>query len=591
MFYVFIILLTLVFAVILELSQNTLLGWFLLLLGVASLILVRYFLMKKDKWSKASPVIGIIGLTAFLIFGCFISQPPYRQVKATDASSPEITDVIHVNEGDLTGVYNSDKSARIYAGIPYAAPPVGELRWREPSDPVPWEGVLACDTFAPMAMQPRGNVFYDSLSHILGYHDYRINPKNNYREAVSEDCLYLNVYTPAEDYDEPLPVLFYVHGGSLTTGQSYYSEYRGEELAKKGIIVVNFGYRLGVFGYYANEELAAESPNSTTGNYGLLDQIKALEWVNENIEAFGGDPSQITIAGESAGASSVNALCVSPLTEGMFVRAIADSSSIVANRPYHTFRSYDEALETGSAIMEEFNVSSVEELRQIPADKLVNTAYPNSSMTIDGYAITESPRDTYIKGNNHEQALLNGFNAKEADAFLLDTEATSDNYEELIVPILGEYAGEAAALYPPGSIVRDQSFIIDAGGDAKGALNHLYSAAWFTYSHHVWSDFMLAEGRPVYEYYFTKTNDSLSNYHAGELVYAFGNLWRHPGLYDESDYRLSELMQSYWVNFVKYGDPNGDGLPLWEQRASDSELLMELCDEPKMIEDPYIPIY
>jgi len=382
-----------------------------------------------------------------------------------------------------------------------------------------------------------------------------------------------------------------VHGGSLTTGQSYYTEYRGDSFAGKGVIFVNFAYRLGIFGYMANSELAAESPNGTTGDYGLLDQIAALRWVHDNIAAFGGDPDNITIAGESAGSSSVNALCVSPLTEGLFRRAIAESSSVLAKKPYHTFRSMESALSTGDRIMKEFGAGNIGELREVPAEKLLKTKTSNSSMTVDGYAITEQPYLTYEKGENHEEALLNGFNAKEADAFLLNYKATADNYVSLLEPVSGRYAQELAELVPAGSITRDQKFIIDAGGDAKGALCEVYSAAWFTYSHYLWTGYMAGQGRPVYEYYFTKSNRSLSNFHAGEMPYAYGNLMWSKEVYDDSDFALSEKMQQYWVNFAKTGDPNGDGLEKWEPVTEKGGRVLELGESISMIEDPYMAIY
>ena len=588
---VFVVLLLVLYAAVLELSKNVIAGWIAAAVIAALYFVIRARGKKKETWTRRRGFLFFFLLLVILGGVYVLSQPPVKQVAVVPVGNPEVTEVVSVEQGDLTGVYNEDHTARIYAGIPYAAPPVGDLRWKEPQAPDSWEGVRACDTFAPMAMQERSSELYNSLAKILGYHDFRIDLHDNYREAMSEDCLYLNVFAPAADNDEPLPVLFFIHGGSLMTGQSYHSEYRGETLASQGIIVVNFAYRLGVFGYYANEELAAESPNGTTGNYGLLDQIAALAWVRENIAAFGGDPDQITIAGESAGASSVNALCVSPLTEGMFERAIAESSGIVARRPYHTFRQMEDALTMGRAIMEEMGASSVRDLRNIPADRLIQTSYANSAMTLDGYAITKMPYLSYENGENHEKALLNGFNAEEADAFLLGTKAENDNYLSLLQPILGDYAEEAAKLVPPGSITQQQKIIIDAGGEAKGSLNYLYSAAWFTYSHELWSRYLAAQDHPVYEYFFTKTNPSLGNFHAGEMPYAYGNLWRHPGLYDASDEALSQAMQQYWLNFVKTGDPNGPGLPVWEKRTETQKDLLELGDQIRMIPDQYQEIY
>jgi para-nitrobenzyl esterase len=498
---------------------------------------------------------------------------------------------MEIEQGLLRGVYNEDKSVRVYAGIPYAAAPVGELRFKEPQEPESWDGVKTFDKFGPMAMQKRSSTFMDSLSHILGWHDYQLKYGDEYVEAMSEDCLYLNVWTPESKDDELKPVIFYIHGGSLNTGQSSYTEYRGEDLAKQGVVFVDFAYRLGVFGYYAADDLKEESYNGTTGNYGLLDQIAALKWVRENIEQFGGDPNQITIAGESAGASCVNALCVSPLTEGLFNYAIAESSGIVAVEPFHTFRSYEDALEEGKKVRDTFNVSSSAELRKLSAKELLDNDSNQSAMTVDGYAIIEQPYLTYEKGNNHENALLNGFNAKEADAFLLTTKATAENYEELLAEDIGEQAAEMVKVVPPDSPQRDQHFIVDALGDAKGALNEAYSAIWFSYSHYLWNNYLIEQNIPTYEYYFTKKNNILSNYHAGELPYAYGNLWRHPGLYDEEDYKLSEIMQKYWVNFAKTGNPNGEGLPKWEMRSPTQEKLLQLDTDIKMIEDPNLPLY
>lgn len=601
LFNIFIILTGLLYLAVLELSKNMMIGWVVGILATIALLCYRIVFYKKIG-SKKNSLLAFMIFVIVLVLNLFLTKPPVKRVPAVDNKNPDVTDVVEIEQGQLTGVYNKDHSARVYAGIPYAKPPVGELRFKEPQKADGWDGVRAFDHFGPMAMQTRGSVFYDSLSHILGWHDYQVKFGDEYVEEVSEDCLYLNVFTPGDDREELLPVIFYVHGGSLTTGQSSYTEYRGENLAAKGVVFVDFAYRLGVFGYYAADDLKAESPNSTTGNYGLLDQIAALQWVYDNIEAFGGDKNRITIAGESAGASSVNALCVSPLTEGIFRYAIAESSGIVAKEPFHTFRDYEDAIATGDEVRNEFGVSSSAELRNIPASELVKTHTQNSSMTIDGYAITEQPYLTYERGANHEQALLNGFNVKEADAFLLGTEATRENYVDLIAEDMPGYADEMAEVVPWDLPQRDQAFIVDAKGEAKGALNIAYSAMWFSYSHYVWNNYMVSENRPAYEYYFTKTNNILSNYHAGELPYAYGNLWRHPGLYDEEDYKLSEIMQSYWVNFAYNGDPNGyllkpDGsastemLPVWEMRDAGQDKLLELGDEIKMTDDPNLAIY
>ena len=591
LFYAVIILITLLYLVILELSKNIILGWIIGVFASIAMISYRCFLADKGFLSSKVKLITWGLFIGILCANYLLTSPPYKNVPAVDNKNPDVTEVVHVAQGDLTGVYNADHSVKVYAGIPYAKPPVCELRFKEPQAPEGWDSVRACDAFGPMAMQPRSDTLYDSLSHILGWHDYQVKLGDEYIEPMSEDCLYLNVFAPEDMGDEPLPVIFYIHGGSLTTGQSSYTEYRGEDLAKRGVIFVNFAYRLGVFGYYTADDLKEESPNNTTGNYGLLDQIAALNWVKDNIAAFGGDPDRITIAGESAGSSSVNAICVSPLTEGLFNYAIAESSGILAYKPFHTFRDYSEAIEQGDMVREEFKAKSSMELRDIPAEELVKTASNQSAMTVDGYAIVEQPYLTYEKGENHEKALLNGFNAKEADAFNLGIKATAENYEELLAEDLGDYASDMAKVVPPDSPQRDQHFIVDAMGDAKGALNQAYSAIWFSYSHYLWNNYMVKQGKPAYEYYFTKTNNSLSNYHAGEIPYAYGNLWRHPGLYNEDDYKLSDIMQQYFVNFAKTGDPNGEGLPKWEARTVGNNQLLQLDTEIKMTEDPNEKLY
>ena len=630
MFYFLIILTTILYIAVLELSKNILISWVVAIAACIAMICYRAYCKKKYDANRGSvfgniygygpdnkrrdmrnrAVISLFFYLAVMTANYMFTQPPVKRVPVVDNRKPEVTDVVTIDQGQLTGVYNKDHTVRAYGGIPYAKPPVGELRFREPQAPDKWEGVRACDHFGPMAMQPQSPVIYNSLARILGYHDYRIKFGDEYVEEVSEDCLYLNIFTPEKETDDLLPVILYIHGGSLTTGTSSYSEYRGEDLAKKGVVYVNCAYRLGVFGYYAAEDLREESPNKTTGNYGLLDQIAALKWVYKNIKAFGGDPDRITIAGESAGASSVNALCVSPLTKGLFQYAIAESSSIVPKEPFHTFRYYEDAIRTGEAVRSEFRAESSQDLRNVPAKELVTTITDNSAMTVDGYAVVEQPYLTYEKGGNHEKALLNGFNVKESDAFLLDDEATRDNYVELLADDIGDYAREMAEVVPYNLPPRDQHIIIDKLGEAKGALNVAYSAMWFSYSHYVWNNYLVQQQVPAYEYYFTKTNKALTNYHAGELPYAYGNLWRHPGLYDKSDYELSEIMQSYWVNFVYSGDPNGnyrttdttdDGvysteaadtpLPEWQMRNKAQDKLIRFDTTIRMVDDPNMEIY
>ena len=574
-------------AALFELGKNTLAGW-----GAAAVLFAAFLILRL----KTPDAVLFPRLVCWAVFlGALaltfkLSGPPVRAIPAVEGKNPNYTGVVEVEQGKLTGVYTPDGSVAVFAGIPYAKPPVGTLRWREPQSPEPWEGVRACDTFAPMSMQVRNNPVVASLTSIAVYHNFKISLKDNFLEPMSEDSLYLNIWKPA-GAAQKLPVLVFIHGGSLTSGQPSYGEYNGESLAKKGVIVVNFGYRLNIFGYLANEQLMEESEHGTTGNYGLLDQIAALQWVHDNIAAFGGDPSQVTICGESAGASSVNALCVSPLAKGLFRRAIAESSGITAKHPYHTFRTLEDALRMGGDILTEYYATTMAELRSMSAERLVITTHTNNAMTVDGYAITEQPYLTYEKGENNEEALLHGFNVHEADLFMLLTKVTADNYVESLRPVLGDQAEAAAALVPPRGVDPAYRYApVEAGGNAKGSASEIYSAAWFSYSHYTWTRLLSQQGKPVWEYHFTKDNGGLGSCHAGELPYAFGNLERHPKLYDAGDRALSETMQEYWANFVKYGDPNGEGLPEWD-KTSDGSNVLELGEEVRMTEDPWLDLY
>ncbi|MBR1637802.1 MAG: carboxylesterase family protein [Treponema sp.] len=495
--------------------------------------------------------------------------------------TPFLTEIISVTGGDIQGILNEEGNVEIFAGIPFAAPPVGNLRWREPQDVIAWEGVRPANRFAPMAMQTQNGALYNFLFNLYTHQ----KTSRTYKAPMSEDCLYLNVWRPVNlEEGAKVPVLVYIHGGSLMSGQSWYEKYDGENLAKEGIIVVTIAYRLGVFGYFADEELAAESENGTTGNYGLLDQIKALEWVHNNIEAFGGDAGNVTIAGESAGSSSVNALCASPLTKGFFRRAIAESSSVVQENPPHTFRTMEAAFKMGEDIKKEFKVSSVEELRKIPAEKLIKTRYANNSMTVDGYALPESPYEIYQKGQNHEEALLNGFNAREGFGFTFFTKVNRKNIADLLRPSFKERTEEFLEKYP-----------VKNNKEAKSLYSDIFSVVCFTYPHEVWTRTVEAQNRPVYEYYFSRENGEIGTNHSGEMIYAYRNVPKTK-LYKERDYELEETMSSYWLNFIRTGNPNGNDtkgepLPEWKSTAESKGLLMEFGDTSSMIEDPFRYVY
>ena len=574
LFWICFVLLCAVSLTLLELNKNSLAAWIGTLALLAGYAVLRLKKLKgKHFYLRAA---AFLAISALLLSILLHVGRPYRFRPAVEKSGG-MTGVIELRDGKVQGVLTADKAVEVYTGIPYAKPPVGELRWKAPQDPEPWGGVRTCTHFAAMAMQPRSSEIYNSLSQIVGFHDFEVSVHDNFRDAVSEDALYLNIWKPA-GAGEKLPVLVYIHGGSLQTGQPWYADYSGEGLARKGIIVVNLGYRLGVFGFLATEELAAEDPNHSTGNYGLMDQIKALEWVRDNIAAFGGDPDNVTLSGESAGAACVTALCTSPEAKGLFKRAIAESSTTTAPVPQHSFRLMDEALKTGRETMERFKASTIEELRALPAEQLVAAADTNHHITVDGYILTKTPYESYLAGEHNEEALLHGFNAEEGTPFILFDQANLKNYETKVRAYFKDRADEVLALYKPTTDTEAKTMWVD-----------LYSSVYFTHGHYCLSRQAIAAKEPVWEYLFAKTNGRLSAWHSGEEVYCYNNIPADSKLYDESDRKLADLFSDYFANFIRFGDPNGEGLPAWEE-SRDGTNVMLLGDEQKMTADPYLPI-
>ncbi|MBQ9891443.1 MAG: carboxylesterase family protein [Firmicutes bacterium] len=584
---VLLVVFALFFAAVLELGKHTLLGWILTAAAVAAFAWLRKSKLAGKK--RGVRFLSWLALIAVFFVILAVSWPPVRPVPAVSVKNPEKTATVRVEQGELRGVYNAQKSVKVYAGIPYAKPPVGELRWKEPQPADAWEGVLEADHFAPMSMQTTNLPIYDSLAQIIGYHDYKISLTDNWRPPVSEDSLYLNIWTPSDaEEGSKLPVMVYIHGGSLQTGQPWYQDYSGEGLAKNGVIVVNMGYRLGVFGFFADEELAAESQNGTTGNYGLLDQILALKWVQKNIAAFGGDPDNVTLSGESAGSACVTALCTSPLAKGLFRRILAESSTVTAPRPAHSFRLLDAALKSGKALKERYGAKTVEDLRKLPAEKIAGELSTQHHITVDGYILTETPYESYLKGVHNEEAQMHGFNREESAPFILFSQASLKNYKNKVQGAFGEYAGRVLELYPAST-----------NAEAKRNWADIYSAVLFNYGHYCLRRQAAACGIPSYEYYFTQDNGRLGTWHSGEEVYFYGNIPEKSGLYSEADRALSRIIVSYICNYMKTGDPNGEGLPEWS--ADDPKTLLEFGEGtcptgesgasvcPRL--DPYISLY
>ena len=583
-FYPLISLLALAFILFyFDLANGPMVLFVLELVALVLGMVFRFLLRNKKFLFRMIPSFSFLLVSVILIS---FSKPVIERKRGVSHSQVVETDTLTLKNGDIKGLYSEDQKVEVYTGIPYAKAPVGDLRWKEPQDVEDWQGVKDCTYFAPRAMQQDGSAVMSTLVDIYSakgwYPDYHMNP----RQDMSEDCLYLNIWRPHTE-ETNLPILFYIHGGSLTSGTTGFDDYNGEEMARHGVIFINVAYRLGVFGFFANEELKNESSNHTTGNYGLLDQIKALQWVNDNAEYFHGDKSNITIAGESAGSSCVSALCTSPLAKGLFKRAIGESSSLAIKNPPHTYRNLDDAYKLDKKIMDEFHCSSIEEMRKIKAEDLIKTSFAPQQVSLDGYVLEKQPYEVYQEKNNNEEILLNGFNVKEADAFVVPKFLFSPTNKDNIKERLADYFNEDIA----NKLV--QVYEKEINEDAFSTFNEIISIYWFMNPHHEWSRIALDAGVKVYSYQFTKENRYHSNYHAGELIYAYGNVRhdKHAHRYDDTDIKLSDMMVTYWSNFAKTGDPNSSSLPTWREYSVSENNLLEFGNEVKEITDPYLKTY
>lgn len=434
----------------------------------------------------------------------------------------------------------------VYRGVPFAAPPVGNLRWKAPQPATSWDGVRDATKFAPSAFQ----------------HSNRLN--------VSEDCLYLNVWSPAKQADEKLPVLVWIYGGGFISGGTDSAGENGEYLARKGVVVVSINYRVGPLGFFAHPELSAESPNHVSGNYGLLDQIAGLKWVKQNIAAFGGDPNRVTIFGESAGGISVSMLCASPLAKGLFHGAISESGgsfgAIGSGKFFgENMTSIANAEKRGEAYMRELGASSIADLRQLPPDKLPigfnsGVSWPN----VDGWVIADDQYKLYSTGQYNDVPVIVGYNSDEGLFFA--REKTAGEFTTNAHQRFGPYADKLLDAYPPGKTVVSRS-----------ARNLIRDAAfgWHTWS---WARLQSHTGKSkVFYYYFDQhpkwdpnsPKADQGTAHGPEVSYVFQvlNDLRVPGESElrPVDFAISDMISTYWVNFAKYGDPNGSGLPKWPQ--------------------------
>ncbi|QKZ15747.1 carboxylesterase/lipase family protein [Spirosoma sp. KUDC1026] len=455
---------------------------------------------------------------------------------APDPSAP-----VPVTGGRVSGTLNKAGDIRIYRGIPFAAPPVGALRWKAPQPVKPWSGVRKCDAFGPSPMQGTPAPFS------MWSEEFLI-PK----APISEDCLYLNVWTGAKASTAKLPVVVWIYGGGFGSGGSAVPIYDGEATAQKGVIFVSINYRVGPFGFFAHPELTKESGHDASGNYGLLDQIAGLQWVKQNIAAFGGDPNNVTIAGQSAGSMSVNCLVASPLGKGLFNKAIAESgASFGRNYP-----SRQEAEENGLNVMKALGASSLAELRAKPADEILKKAQALRGPIIDGYVLPKSVSNIFADGQQNRVALLTGWN--EDEGLLNGPIKNAADFRQQAEQRYGNQAAKFLILYPAST---------DA--EANQSQMNLARDQIFGMPNYTWANIQSEQGQPTYVYRFTRKVPATGEYvkygafHTGEVPYAYGNLDFVNRPWESVDRELASTMSTYWVNFIKTGNPNGSSLPKW----------------------------
>src|SRR5579884_480710 len=463
-------------------------------------------------------------------------------------------DTVRIDSGQISGVDGYQEGIRVFKGIPYARPPVGDLRWRAPQPPAPWDGVRAADKFGAACMQtpyPEGS------------------PYRSAAEPVSEDCLYLNVWTPAKSNRERHPVMVWIHGGAFTRGSGSTPAYDGEELAKKGVIVVTINYRLGIFGFFAHPELTKESDRNASGNYALLDQIAALEWVQRNIAAFGGDPKRVTIFGESAGSWSVNYLVASPLAKGLFQRAIGESGGAFA--PMKTLA---EVEKTGVEYARSLHAETLADLRAIPAEKLLNTpgSFPPN---VDGWLLPHDVYTIFATGKQNDVPTIVGSNADEGKSLFPPPSGGREALERLVKARFGATADKVLAAYPAATDEEARAAYYDAMRDVT-----------FGWQMRTWARLQTKTGKSrAYLYYFSRVPpgpgaERYGAYHAAEIAYVFDNLAELPRhAFTDVDRKLADEISSYWVNFARTGNPNGANLPKWPAYSESTDLALELGDK------------
>ena len=481
---------------------------------------------------------------------------------------------VRTGTGVVAGTKSVDGKVVIFKGMPFAAPPVGELRWKEPRPVAPWKGVRKATEFGARCMQAR--IFEDMVFRDSG---------------PSEDCLYLNVWTPKTKADAKLPVMVWIYGGGFQAGATSEPRQDGEHLAQKGVVIVSTNYRLGIFGFFSHPGLTAESAHHASGNYGLMDQAAALKWVHENIAAFGGDPGNVTIFGESAGSFAVSALMASPLSKGLMHAAIGESGAFFGK----TLRAKPlaESERRDAVFAESLGMKSLGQLRGLNAEKLLEAARSENDNNrfgpnIDGYFMPARPTEIYAKGEQAHVPLMAGWNRDEGSYqhFFGTEQVSKKNYAAKIRQLFGEAASEALKLFPGGS---DE--------EVKSSAALLDTADFIALGTWKWLEMHLQTGEAaVYRYEFDQVPPASEGhaaeaglaYHSAEIEYVFGTLdWKKIAWRPE-DYKFSEQMGAYWTNFAKTGNPNGAGLGAWPIYIRKSGYqVMHLGAAPRAIADKH----
>ncbi len=462
------------------------------------------------------------------------------------AAMPTWADRVTTDSGVVEGTVDAQTKVRTFLGIPYAAPPVGSLRWKPPQPAARWNGVRKAHAFGSRCMQE--SVFDDMVFRDPG---------------ISEDCLYLNVWTAAQSTADGLPVMVWIYGGGFQAGAASEPRQDGKDLAKKGVVVVSMNYRLGLFGFFSHPELTKESPQGASGNYGLMDQAAALRWVLKNITAFGGDPGNVTIFGESAGSFAVSALMASPMSQGLFHQAIGESGAFFSTTlPAKTLK---ESEQEGVKFAKSVSAESLAALRSRPADELLKATGKNEHFgpNIDGLFLPETVPAIFAAGKQSHVPLLAGWNADEGGAEFIfkKDKPTAAGFATHMKERFADDAAGLLKLYPSATDEQAARSAADLAGDR-----------FIGFSTWKWLDMQLKTGEsPVYRYRFDRAPPTTGKaYHSAEIEYVFGALASKKLPFEPEDFKLSDLMGTYWTNFAKKGDPNGEGLPKWPAYSKDT---------------------